>query len=359
MKIIWKGKVFGPTGIATAGREYVKALVKRGHQVQCEDIWHDLYEFNNGLEFLNQPINAKEAITIFFDYPMYMNDGYGTLFGGFVHEGTRLHDGWSDHLNKVDIVWCPSNAVRRMFKWNGVERTIYVIPHGYNPEIYKPIEHEDEEIFTFLSVNSWTGIEGDRKGTDLLIKAFDEEFKPEEKVRLLLKFGTFFMKPYNTKQRINELLGHENPNILVNQDYVEEKELVTYYQHADCFVVPTRGEGFGITILNSLACGCPVIVTKDANSGHMDFCKGNKGVLWIDAPTVSPGDPKYYHPKNMLANPDLNSLKKQMRWAFEHRKELKEMGKEGYEFVKDWTWDRAGLIMENMITEVLNEQKKG
>ena len=82
MKILWKGNVFNPTGIATANREILKELKKLGHQVQTIDPFHDKYEFNEGLEEFNHPINVdKDTRTIFADYPNTWRDGYGKLFG--------------------------------------------------------------------------------------------------------------------------------------------------------------------------------------------------------------------------------------------------------------------------------------
>lgn len=359
MKILWKGNIFNPTGIATAGREWVKALVKRGHKIQVSDIWHDGWEFNKGLEFLNSPININdpEIVTIFWDYPMFWREGRGTIIGGFVHEGTKLFEDWPYYINKADAVFVPSKAVKNLAKWNGVTKRIEVIPHGVS-EVYKPNpEYNKEGTFVFLSVNSWTGEEGDRKGTDLLIKAFDEEFK-EEDVRLVLKMGNFSFAPYNVAKKIEKIIGHINEKILVNTKYATEEELATYYQRSHCFVAPTRGEGFGLTILNALACGLPVIVTKDNNSGHMDFCRGHPAVLWVDAPKVAQGDPKFYCEGNMLAEPDINSLKKQMRYAYENWKELNEKAKiESDRIRQEWSWDRAAEKLENYINEVKNEVK--
>ena len=65
-----------------------------------------------------------------------------------------------------------------------------------------------------------------------------------------------------------------NKDIIVNSEYVKESELVgKYYHNADCFVAPTRGEGFGMTILNAMACGLPIVVTKDVNSGFNRLIK--------------------------------------------------------------------------------------
>jgi hypothetical protein len=341
-KIIWKGNVFNPTGIATANREIIKAL-KGKVEVQCSDIWHSGYDFNKDLCYLNTAIDAKDAITIFADYPQHWRDGYGKVVGFFLHEGTKLFDGWAEIMNTAELVLVPSRATFNLFKSNGVITNMKIVPYGFNPEYYFPKEYERDENFLFLSVNSWTGKVGDRKGTDLMIKAFDEEFKEEEKVKLIMKIGTFWEKhdaEYYAKC-MYEILGHVNKNIFINEVYVPEDQLATYYQQADCFVMPTHGEAFGLTALNAMACGLPIIITKDNNSGHMDFCRGKESVLWIDVEKVEQADPRFFAKGNMQPVPSLESLKKQMRYAFENRKELLEKGKKTAEELKEWTWENS------------------
>jgi glycosyltransferase involved in cell wall biosynthesis len=357
MKILWGGNVFNPTGIATAGREMVKALKKAGVEVQVTDPWHDTYDFNEGLSDLNKPINVKDADTIFFDYPNNWKNAHGKIFGGFVHEGTRLFDGWIDALNTAEAVWCPSNAVKNLFKWNGVTKPIYVIPHGVS-ELYKPSDKpEASEEYLFLSVNSWGGKAGDRKGTDLLIRAFDEEFK-DEKVKLLLKVSTFWGKKQDIGKAIHDLLGHTNENIMFNDKYEKEEDLVKYYQNADCFVMPTRAEGFGMTGLNALACGLPLIITKDNNSGQMDYCKGNPAVLFIKTDGMTQADPTFYVEGNMQPIPSLADLRKQMRYAFEHT-DLKQIARDNAKNVSEqWSWDNSAKKIIEMIKEI-KEVKNG
>jgi glycosyltransferase involved in cell wall biosynthesis len=355
-KVLWFGNVFNPTGIATANREIVKALVKLGYKVQCADIWNDRWEFNKGLEFLNTAINpGKEDITIFADYPQNWKEGVGRLFGYFLHEGTLLYPGWSDTMNKVEKMFIPSKATKNLFKWNGVVVPMDVIPYGTNPDLYKPLPFGTRTIegntdeYIFLSVNSWTGQIGDRKGTDILIKAFDEEFKEDEKVKLLLKIGTFWQKNSQEiyMESILNILGHTNKNIIFNEQYVPEEELVKHYQKSDCFVSPTRSEAFGLTILNAKACGLPVIVTKDINSGHMDFCNDDS-TLFIDAPKMEQADLRFFAEGNMQPIPEKESLKKQMRYAFDNGKMLRKKAIHNSETIrKEWTWSESAIkLME-------------
>lgn len=355
LKILWLGPCFNPTGISTAAREMVKALTKQGVKVQVNDPWHDTWEFNKGLEFLNNPMNVKDVdATIFFDYPQYWREGRGKIIGHFIHEGTMLWPGWAEALNKADKLFVASQSNKNMFKWNGVLKENRIINYGVNPEIYKPIEKKPEGAFVFLSVNSWTGEIGDRKGTDLLIKAFNEEFKEEENVKLLLKISTFWRPPTNDHYLSNvmKITENTNKNIMVNDQYLPEEELVKHYQNSDCFVMPTRGEGFGLTAINSLACGLPLIITKDNNSGHMDFCKDRESVLWVDAPKVSQGDLRFYVKGNLLAEPDLDDLKKQMRYAFEHRKEMNEKALKDSKFIREnFSWENTAKKIIEYVKE--------
>lgn len=345
MKILWKGPVFNPTGISTAAREMIKALVRKGVKVQVTDPWHSKFDFNEGLKDLNNPIDVKNVdATIFYDYPQFWRDGYGKLIGHFIHEGTKLFPGWAEQLNKVEKLFVASEANKSLFKWNEVVRPTKVINYGVNTEIYKPRDLEKAKEFIFLSVNSWTGEVGDRKGTDLLIRAFNAEFKEQSDVKLLLKISTFWDEKgieYYMQRIIHLCGGKMNPNILVNATYLPEDKLAENYNRCDCFVAPTRGEGFGLTILNSLASGLPVIVTKDKNSGHYDFCKDNPAVMWIETKEVKQGDPRFYVEGNMLAEPDLESLKKQMRSAYNNRAKLKELGAEGSKKASEFTWDQT------------------
>ena len=360
MKIIWRGNLFNPTGISTAFREIVKELIKKGIIIQASDIWHSSYEFNKGLEHLNNPIDAKDIdYTIFADYPHFWRDAYGKVIAYFLHEGTRLPDGWTSLLNTAELIMVPSQATKNLFRINGVQSKIEIVPFGTNPDIYKPIGANADDEFVFLYINSWTGKIGDRKGTDILIKAFDEEFKPEEKVKLILKISTFWdKKPVEFYiKAVKDILEHSNPNIMINADYLPEKELVGHYQKSDCFVMPTRGESFGLTAINAMACGLPIIITKDNNSGYMDFLRGKDSVLWIDSTKMEQADRKFFAEGNLQPVPDIESLKKQMRYAFEHR-ELKKLALQNSEEIrKNWTWEKSVTKFLEVINDNFNERR--
>jgi len=60
--------------------------------------------------------------------------------------------------------------------------------------------------------------------------------------------------------------------------YVSEDEKVDHYRLADAFVMPSRGEGFGIVILEAMACGVPVVASK-ADGSKEATRDGEMGIL--------------------------------------------------------------------------------
>ncbi|MDW8308248.1 MAG: glycosyltransferase, partial [Verrucomicrobiales bacterium] len=66
--------------------------------------------------------------------------------------------------------------------------------------------------------------------------------------------------------------------------WLDDNELAEHYRLADAFVMPGRGEGFGIVYLEALACGVPVVAsTADASAEVVRGCDM--------AVTADPGDP--------------------------------------------------------------------
>lgn len=65
-------------------------------------------------------------------------------------------------------------------------------------------------------------------------------------------------------------------NKVIQQNF-EDAELPAYYQHAKCFVFPSAYEGFGIPVLEAMACGCPVVL---ANHSSFPEVAGDAGVYF-------------------------------------------------------------------------------
>jgi glycosyltransferase involved in cell wall biosynthesis len=92
-----------------------------------------------------------------------------------------------------------------------------------------------------------------RKGWDILLRAYLEEFKPEEEVALFIKTSPFHDDSDQTfperilkfaKQHVG-LEPDQVPAFSVVDFGIPQEDLAKMYKSADAFVLPHRGEGWG------------------------------------------------------------------------------------------------------------------
>ena len=108
-----------------------------------------------------------------------------------------------------------------------------------------------------------------RKNISRLIRAFHmmkEKYGGNEKLVIVGK------KDYGT----DELFSEEQNDIIFTY-YVDNEDLIGFYQGAACYVYPSLYEGFGIPPLEAMACGTPVAVS---NRTSMPEVVGDAGLYF-------------------------------------------------------------------------------
>lgn len=60
--------------------------------------------------------------------------------------------------------------------------------------------------------------------------------------------------------------------------YINDEEMVALYKNAECFVMPSLEEGFGIPVLEAMACGCPVVSSQNGSLPEV----GGDGAVYFD-----------------------------------------------------------------------------
>jgi glycosyltransferase involved in cell wall biosynthesis len=110
-----------------------------------------------------------------------------------------------------------------------------------------------------------------RKGIDTLIEAFAET-APRIKEDLVIagKRGWSFQALFD------QVLSAGLERKVHFLDYVDDRDLAGLYSLATAFVLPSRYEGFGLTVLEAMACGAPVIAS---NAGALPEVLGNAGIF--------------------------------------------------------------------------------
>ena len=112
-----------------------------------------------------------------------------------------------------------------------------------------------------------------RKNTERMIVAYANYLKQSEVKRKLLITSL-------TNEYINQLLADNDiasiKEHIVLTDYLPFADLPSIYHHAFCFLFASLREGFGIPILESMACGTPVITS---NTSSMPEIAGENAIL--------------------------------------------------------------------------------
>lgn len=179
-----------------------------------------------------------------------------------------LPESWVQTFNAaLDQVWVPSAFVARSFEHSGlVPERIRVIPNGVDTALYCPdgpqwpLPQRKKTVFLFV------GGLIQRKGIDLLLKAYAQAFSADDDVALVIKgFGD--QGVYSTGSLAEPLaFFRENPAApalhLITRSDLSEQDLAALYRACDVYVHPYRGEGFGLPILEAMACGLPVVVPE-------------------------------------------------------------------------------------------------
>jgi len=134
------------------------------------------------------------------------------------------------------------------------EDKVFVTLNAVNDK-FKIIKDQDkiQEIKNKYSIKDkfilYLGSIFNRRHLKEVVKAFEE-------IRNKLPNYQFLIIGRNyTNQKFNQ------PGIL-RQDYLEGKDLVTLYKAADLFIYLSDYEGFGLPVLESMACGTPVVTSN-------------------------------------------------------------------------------------------------
>jgi glycosyltransferase involved in cell wall biosynthesis len=103
-----------------------------------------------------------------------------------------------------------------------------------------------------------------RKGVDVLLEAFKTAFDTGEDVSLLLAVsGSGGAYAHNSLARQIQLAANDSrcPHVQMITDAIDDATLASLYRGCDALVLPYRGEGFGMPLLEAMVCGKPVITT--------------------------------------------------------------------------------------------------
>lgn len=378
LSVRWISSLLDVSEYARHAREALWSLSRGGVRVQAVPLYVD----RNFIALLSPKRRqhletcianqVQEGALIFFHHPSLLDGsrmvdfyslirsrhpGFTAYVGATSFECASIPDSWVDACNGMDEIWVPSHFNVETFSKAGVNPDrLYAFSFGldtkaYDPQRVKPFPIRDRRGFTFLSTFEWSPC----KGWDILLRAYIEAFSIHDDVCLVLKI---WAPDGNVRKKIIRFIGQlgrrlsEVPPIIILRQKLSEREMPSLYATADAFVLPSRGEGWGIPYLEAMAMGLPTIGTRW--SGNLDFMNDANSLL-IDINGLVPVDLEMVrqHPQfegQHWAQPSVQHLTELMRWVYEHRQEARQRGQQARaDFLAHWTLDH---MAERILTRL-------
>jgi len=330
-------------------------VVKPETQTYREDVNQTTIHWIDKLK--DQKIGGKAPwINLSKNGKMNPYGGKKILYYGFDHQNPEIDS------ESIDEIWVPSNWHKQML--GPLNIPISVIPYGINVENYKsglePLKFPELKKFVFISVFDWTA----RKGFDVLLKAYMNEFSDSDDVSLLMisKPPPFYdisivQKDFQYIRESVDKLDCELPHIELYTKLVKEWEMPRIYAAGNAYVLISRGESFGYTYCEAASCGLPVIASYC--SAQMDYLTEENS--YLVHPTGKTKLPRLAH-----INPDdyagkefatfdataINKLQKIMRDVCENHTLAKSKADKLKKAVSRYTWQESIDKIYNRLLEV-------
>ncbi len=379
MEVCWSGNFLDYGGFARMNRTMAFGLSNRNVKVRVEIEPYLTHVNASTQEQLREMSNTEispEAPRVWgVTVPLYANCAGKKILYTMIETSERIHKDYIGKLNMMNEVWIASEYGRKLLSNNGVYAPIKVMPLGVDVNRYKPncgvIDLGSEaRDFKFISVFRWSY----RKGFDILLRAYLEEFSNDEDVSLVLVSRNVESLEEVGPQKIiddfNDIKSFVNkpeeelPHVSLYNKPIDERDMPKVYNSADAFVLISRGEGFCLPIVEASSCGLPVIASNVTS--QTDYLREDNSYLvnpegFIEA--RSGGNmarmAKLCHFYEGQMFPDfgektIQKTREHMRYVFENRKEAKEKNEKLRKLISsNYTWDMAVDRVYNRLKEIL------
>jgi glycosyltransferase involved in cell wall biosynthesis len=204
-------------------------------------------------------------------------------------------------MELADVVLAPSDFVRKTIA-QFHDKRVALVPYGVDVEFWRPpTQPKPAGALRFICA----GQISIRKGTPLLLEAWRRADLSEAELELV---GSWHLADEYKRQL---------PRGVSHRPACDSSTLRERFQAADVFVFPSFFEGFGLVLLEAMACGLPAIATE-ATAGP-DVLDNNTG--------------------KVIKTGDVDALVEALRWFAQNRHKLPQMSKAARVKAEACTWD--------------------
>jgi len=245
-------------------------------------------------EIMSRTVNAdhKADVSVQLQLPNEWNPTLAPVNIGVTAavETDRCNPDWVAACNKMSAVVVPSQHAKACLTNTGtVTCPVFVVPESYG-EAFATEDVARLPSFTtpfnFLVFGQMTSVsaEADRKNIFHTVKWLCDVFKNDPEVGIIIKtnMGKYTRIDRRATMNVVSALvrdsrkGSPFPKVHLMHGDMDDATVAGLYRHPQvkALVSLTRGEGYGLPILEAAASGLPIIATNW--SGHLDFLKNGK-----------------------------------------------------------------------------------
>ena len=307
--------------------------------------------------------SRNDPSLMIFDIPFFANFSGKPKIGMAVFETDGVTAIQKAALRSCDILLTPSQWGRNVLEAAGF--TASIVPEGIDPSIFHPDSNTKlrrEPVFFHI------GKFEERKGTLSVIRCFARALE-EKEAWLLIHVRNPFLPDW--RSRLEDYLislgfktldlidfSRRGLNIrLVSEQEIPVNEIARLYRNVDCGIFPSKGEGFGLPILECLASGTPVIAGRW--SAMADYLPDNyPAELILKNSTIQKAeDGQWYHgDRGDWFVPDEEEIVEKIRYVYENARTLKESESWRdfvHEIAEEWTWANAAKKLDMVLETVM------
>ena len=353
----------GGRGAVVTWGEKIYIQTGKGNQVLVLPCWGQVGDAGT-VEYYVRRYGIEVLISLWDAFVLPVIGKPSVPYAAYIPVDARMTNRWANCLAKADIVMAYSRFGYNQVLQHFPHFMVRYIPHGVDAEgTFKPCTKKERMhfrdawgiprkkfVFLFLGANM-----GERKNIMQLLYTFKKFSENHEDALLYLYTNMFTGYPtgYDIASLAEELgipskvMG---PAFNTMLDSVEDEDLAQLYNCADVTINPSLGEGFGMSILESQACGTPVIATDNSSmhelvEGHGWLVETVPEDMWVDYPVWVP---TLQH----FTVPNLSHLLACMEDAYNNPDKRKEYGRKSREFAEQYDWAQIMPEWEALIKEL-------
>jgi glycosyltransferase involved in cell wall biosynthesis len=213
-------------------------------------------------------------------------------------------------------IFVASSMTRRSLLDAGVPiEKISVVPYGAPIDYFQPRPKPDA-VFRALFV----GRVGPRKGIHYLLPAWESLRLPNAELVLVgvNECPESWLAQYSGLFQYHPSVPHAS--------------LAAHYNSANVFVFPSLVEGFGLVLLEAMACGIPIITTPNT-AGPDIITDGVEGFI--------------------VPIRDIAALKEKLEWCYHHPNQLADMGHAARHKAEQLTWAAYRQTLAEQVSKLL------